>query len=157
MNNTIRVATLAVAMTLGAIAHAQVSVKDPWVRGTVAKQTATGAFMSLTADEDARLVSATSPVAEAVELHEMSMDGGVMRMRTIPALALPAGKRVELTPGSHHVMLIGLKRPLSQGDVVPLRLTIEKASGQRATIEISAPVRALTSSEGGGSGHRMHH
>ena len=155
MKNILNTAALAAALTLSVAAHAQVTVKDPWVRGTVAQQSATGAFMSLTADADARLVSAASPAAAVVEIHEMAMDGGVMKMRAVPALALPAGKAVELKPGGYHVMLIDLKKPLSTGDVVPITLTIEK-SGQRSTVEVKAPVRALTTGAPGG-GHGKSH
>ncbi len=71
----------------------------------------TGAFLTLKADAAAKLVSAQSPVAEAVEIHEMSMEGDVMRMRQITALPLPAGQEVTLKPGGYHIMLTGLKQP----------------------------------------------
>ncbi len=97
---------LAVAPTF---ASAQVTVTDPWVRGTVAGQRATGAFMKLTPAADQKLVAAASPVAKIVEIHEMAMDGGVMKMRAIPKLDLPAGKATELKPGGYHVMLMALE------------------------------------------------
>lgn len=156
MKNILNTAALAAALTISAAAHAQIAVKDAWVRGTVAQQSATGAFMSLTADADARLVSASSPAAAVVEIHEMAMDGGVMKMRAVPALALPAGKPVELKPGGYHVMLMDLRKPLSAGDVVPITLTIEK-SGQRSTVEVKAPVRALTTGAAVPGGHGKPH
>jgi len=118
-----------------------VKVDDPWVRATVAPQKATGAFMQLTAAKAARVVAASSPVADAVEIHEMKMDGGVMKMRAIEALALPAGQAVALKPGSYHVMLLGLKAPIQAGDTVPLTLTVEGEDKARSTIEVKAQAR----------------
>ncbi|MEN9317409.1 MAG: hypothetical protein RIS35_3802 [Pseudomonadota bacterium] len=153
MKNTLKILALACALTLSGTALAQVTVTDPWVRGTVAQQGATGAFMSLTASADTKLVGVASPAAEVVEIHEMAMDGGVMRMRAVPGLDLPAGKAVELKPGGYHVMLINLKKPLSAGDIVPITLTLEKAPGQRSKVEINAPVRALSGAAPHKGGH----
>ena len=130
---------------------AQVTVADPWVRGTVAQQRATGAFMKLTAPDGARLVEARSPVAGVVEIHEMTMDNNVMRMRQVPMLELPAGKAVELKPGGYHVMLMDLKAPLKTGDTVELSLVVEGKDGSRATVQLRAPVRALNAPM------KMHH
>ncbi len=149
MKSRINAAMLAAALTLSSSAFAQVTVKDPWVRGTVAEQKATGAFMLLTATADARLVSAASPVAGVVEIHEMRMEDNVMRMRAITGLALPAGKAVELKPGGYHVMLMDLKRPLKDGETVPLTLTVESKDGKRTTLEVQAPVTALAAPAGG--------
>lgn len=149
MNPKIRTLALAAALSLSTAAFAQVTVKDPWVRGTVAQQKATGAFMLLESATDARIVSAASPVAGVVEIHEMRMEGDVMRMRAVDGLDLPAGRSVELKPGGHHVMLMDLKKPLSEGDMVPLTLTLETRDGKRSTLEVQAPVKALTTPSGG--------
>lgn len=123
------------------VLHAQtVEVSDAWVRATVQGQTATGAFMKLTSKEGAKLVGAASPVAEVVEVHEMRLEGDVMKMRAAPVIELPAGKTVELKPGSYHVMLMDLKSPLKQGDTVPLTLTIKDARGAERKVEVRAPV-----------------
>ncbi len=122
-------------------AQAQVTVKDAWVRATVAQQKATGAFMQLQSAQDAKLISAQSPVAGVVEVHEMAMDGGVMKMRAVPSLALPAGKAVELKPGGYHVMLMDLKRQVKDGDTVPVTLVVEGKDGKRQNIEIKASAR----------------
>lgn len=129
-------------------------VKDAWVRGTVPAQRSSGAFMQITSPAGATLTGASSPVAEAVELHEMSMDGGTMRMRPLPRLPLPAGQSVELTPGGYHIMLLGLKQPLAAGTSVPLTLLFEQG-GKPESLELQVPVRSLTSSAGGMPGH-MH-
>ena len=122
-------------------AYAQTTVKDPWVRGTVPQQKATGAFMQLTSPKAAKVVAASSPVAEMVEIHEMKMDNGVMKMRAVEALALPAGQTVALKPGSYHVMLMGLKAPIKAGETVPLTLTLEGDDKQRTTVEVKAEAR----------------
>lgn len=125
-------------------AFAQVAVSDAWVRGTVAQQKATGAFMQLKAAQDSRLVAAKSPVAAVVEIHEMSMDKDVMKMRALPnGLDLPAGKNVELKPGGYHVMLMDLKQQMKDGDTVPLTLVFEGKDKKRTEVEIKAPVKPL--------------
>jgi copper(I)-binding protein len=137
----------AVAAALFAMpALAQVDVSDPWVRGTVGGQKSTGAFMKLTAAAEASLVGASSPAAKVVEIHEMKLEGGVMQMRAVHKVALPAGKAVELKPGGYHVMLMGLAAPLAPGETVPITLTIEDKAGKRTNVEVRAPVRPLTSS-----------
>jgi copper(I)-binding protein len=134
---------LAAAGMAGA-AHAQVEVKGAWVRGMVEHQQATGAFMSITSKAPARLVAAQSPAAPVVELHQTTMEGGVMRMRPVEAIELPAGKPVELKPGGYHVMLMQVPRPLKEGETVPVTLTVETKDGKRQTVEVKAPVKALT-------------
>jgi periplasmic copper chaperone A len=139
---------LAVALVLTSLAaSAQTLVKEPWVRGTVAQQTATGMFVQLTSPAGGKLVSASSPLAGVVEIHEMSMDGTVMKMRAVPAIELPAGKPVDLKPGGYHVMLMDLKQTLKAGDTVPVTLVIEAKDGKRESIDVKAPVKAL------GQGH----
>jgi hypothetical protein len=120
-----------------------VKVDDAWVRATVAEQKATGAFMQLTASKAMKVVVVSSPVAAVVEIHEMKMiDSGVMQMRAVDALPLPAGQAVALKPGSYHVMLMGLKAPIKAGDSVPLTLTVEGQDKQRSTVEVKATARA---------------
>lgn len=145
---------LAGALLLAAQAHAQVSVQDAWVRASVPQQKATGAFMRLTAAQDTRLVAVSSPLAAVAEVHEMKMEGDVMKMRAMPALALPAGKAVELKPGGYHIMLMDLKQPAAAGSTVPLTLVLESKDGQRQSLEVQAPVRALGA--GPASGHDAH-
>ena len=135
--------TTGALLALSLSASAQTTVKDAWVRGTVEQQKASGAFMQITSAAGGKLVSASSPVAGVVEIHEMAMDGNVMKMRAIAGLDLPAGKAVELKPGGYHVMLMDLKQTLKAGDTVPLSLVVESKDGKRETVEVKAPVRAL--------------
>ena len=134
------------------LAAAQTTIKEPWVRGTVAQQKATGAFMQLTSAQGGKLVSASSPVAGVVEIHEMAMEGNVMKMRAVPGLELPAGKAVELKPGGYHVMLMDLKQQMKEGDSIPLTLVVEGKDGKRETLELKAPVKAL-----GATDHKHKH
>jgi periplasmic copper chaperone A len=132
---------LASALFVSLAAQAQVKVDDPWVRATVAPQKATGAFMQLTSPKPAKVVSASSPAAAMVEIHEMKMDDGVMKMRAVDALPLPAGQAVALKPGGYHVMLMGLKSPIKAGETVPLTLTVEGEDGKRTAVEVKAQAR----------------
>jgi hypothetical protein len=137
------VATALALAFASAPAWAQVSVSQPWVRGTVQGQKATGAFMQLRSADGAALVGARSPIAGVVEIHEMKMDNDVMRMRAIPKLDLPAGQAVELKPGGYHVMLMDLRQPLKKGDTVPITLSVQGRDGKTQEIEVKAEVREL--------------
>ena len=133
----------ALAALIALPALAQTAVRDAWVRGTVAEQKATGAFMQLTSAQGGKLVSASSPAAGVVEIHEMKMEGSTMKMGAIAGLDLPAGKAVELKPGGYHVMLMDLKSPLAAGQTVDLALVVEGKDGKKETLRVKAPVHAL--------------
>ena len=120
-----------------------ITITDSWARATVPGQKATGAFMKITAKQSSRLVAASSPVAGITEIHEMKMDKDVMRMSAVTALALPAGKAVELKPGGYHVMLMDLKGPLADKSSIPMTLTLENSQGQKSQVEVQIPVRAM--------------
>lgn len=130
-----------------------VTVSEAWVRATVPTQTTTGAYMKLKAARATRLVEARSAVAEVVEIHEMSLVDNVMKMRAIPGLDLPAGRTVELRPGSYHVMLVNLKGQVKTGDAVPITLVFEDAGKRRSAVEVKAAVRGLTDA-GAGQMHK---
>ena len=133
-------ALIAAAAALPAFAQT-VDVKDAWVRVSVPGQKATGAFMKITARDGARLVAASSPVAGVAEVHEMKMDGNVMKMRAVEGgLELPAGKTVELKPGGFHVMLMDLKAALPKDSTVPLTLVFKDAKGVESKVELKLPV-----------------
>jgi periplasmic copper chaperone A len=126
-----------------------VKVQDAWARATVPGQKGTGAFMKLTASQTTRLVGASSGAAGVTEVHEMSMEGDVMKMRALPGLDLPAGKTVEFKPGGYHIMLLDLKAPLTQDTVVPLTLTFKDAQGRASTLPLKVPVRASAPGQAG--------
>jgi copper(I)-binding protein len=134
--------TQAHSFELGAL-----SIGHPYARATVAGQAAGGAFLTIeNRGADDRLVSASAEVSKVVELHTMSMDGDVMRMRQLDSIPLPAGKAVALKPGALHIMLIGLKAPLKAGDKFPLKLKFEKAG--EVTVEVNV--------EAAGASHDKH-
>lgn len=135
------------AITVTTWAQTTVKVEDAWVRGTVATQKATGAFMRLTPSANARLVEAKSPVAGVVEIHEMTLEKDIMKMRQIPGLDLAADRTMELKPGGYHVMLMDLKQPLKGGEQVPITLVFEDDAKKRFTQDIKASVTVL----GGGN------
>lgn len=119
-----------------------VQVKDAWVRAMVAGQQSTGAYLTLTAKTATRLVAITSAVAGVAEVHEMKMEGDIMKMRAVPVLELPAGKSVHFKPGGYHVMLMDLEQPLRQGRTVPLTLFFKDAQGIESRMDLMLPVAA---------------
>jgi len=143
-------------VALSGFAAAQVAVKAPWVRATVPQQKATGAFMQLETRQATRLIEVRSPVAGVVEIHEMKMDGNVMKMRPVSGLDVPAGKAVELKPGGYHVMLMDLKEQMKEGASVPLTLVFESADKKRETLEVKATVRSLSGTAATKNPHESH-
>jgi copper(I)-binding protein len=125
--------------------HAQsVVVQEAWVRTTVQGQKATGVFMTLTAKDGSKLVGASTPVAGVAEVHEMKMEGDIMRMRAVQGgLDLPAGKAVALTPGGYHLMLMDLKAALPKDSTVPLTLVFKDAKGVESKLELKVPVATV--------------
>ena len=141
--NLITVTLLASTLSCAVLAQT-VAVEGAWARATVQGQKATGAFMKLTAKDGSRLVSVSSPVAGVTEVHEMKMEGDIMKMRALTGgLELPAGKAVELKPGGYHVMLMDLKAPLLKDATIPLTLVFKDAKGVETTTEVKVPVNTM--------------
>ena len=128
----------------GAAAHdytlKSLSIDHAFARATPPGAKSGGAFFVVTNAGAApdKLVRAASPIAGSVELHQMAMDGGVMRMRALPSMDVPPGGRLELQPGGYHVMMLDLKQPLKAGDKVPLTLTFERAGNIDIAVEVEA-------------------
>ena len=133
---------LAVFVAASLDASAAVTVKDAWVRGTVPGQGTTGGYLTLHSTEDAKLVAVSTPDAKRAEIHSSEMKDGIMRMRPVASVALPAGRDVAIQ-GDLHLMLIDVAHPLQANERVPLTLTIEDAHGKRSKVEVAAPVRPL--------------
>ena len=151
MNKFFQTTALIAALAAGS-AFAQtaaVKVEGAWARASVPGQKGTGAFMKLTAKDGAKLVGASSPAAGVTEVHEMKMEGDVMKMRAVPALELPAGKPVELKPGGYHVMLLDLKAPLAKDTVVPITLVFKDSKGAESRLELKVPVSATAPAQAG--------
>jgi len=157
MNPISHTLSLVIAMVLVAGVQAQtVEVKNAWVRATVQGQKATGAFMQITAPAASTLISVSTPVAGVAEVHEMKMDGDVMRMRPLAkGLELPAGKAVQLQPGGYHLMLMDLKLPLQKDTTIPVTLTLQDSKGVQSTQELRVPV--LTAAPKGQVEHQHSH
>ena len=125
-------------------AWAEVQVSEVWARPSVAGQGAAGVFMQLQTTEPTTLIGGESPLANAVEVHEMVMQDDVMKMRRLEnGLPLTPDKGAELVPGGLHIMLIGLQKPLAVGDTVPLKLFFKDAQGEQQTVETTAEVRPM--------------
>lgn len=141
------------------VATQWVKVEDAWVRPTVKGQTATGGFMSLTASQALTLTGFSTPSAGESELHEMVMDGDTMRMHSVEALPLPAGQKVTLRPGpgGQHLMLMDVKKPLTEGQSLTLTLKLKTADGRTLTQDVKVPVKAAAPMmmHGGGMGAGM--
>jgi copper(I)-binding protein len=135
-------------------ASAEIIVKDAWIRTTVAEQKVTGAFMQITSDKAVKLVGVNSVAAEASEIHEMSMQGDVMKMRQVNEVVIDAGKSVELKPGSYHIMLMNLKKTVQAGSTVNLNLEFLDTDGKKQTVKVKAEARAAVKQD---AGHAHHH
>lgn len=122
-----------------------VVVTGAWVRATAPGQDTAAVSLNIISEKEARLVAVSSPAAKKAELHTMKHENGMMVMRAVDALALPAKQQVSLGAGDH-IMLLGLKHPLKAGNSMPLRLTVEFADKRKETVGIKAEVRPLTTS-----------
>jgi len=98
--------------------------------------------MTITSTVDAKLVGASTPIAGMTEIHESKVKDGVNSMNAVEAVALPAGKPVQLKPGGYHMMIMGLTKPVTAGQRVPITLEIE-TGGKRSKVEVQASVRPL--------------
>jgi periplasmic copper chaperone A len=137
-------AALLAGPTASALADA-VKVDHAWVRATAPGQKVAAGFMNLTADADMTLVGGSSPAAKHFELHFMKMENGVMEMREMKEIALPKGKTVSLEPGGLHIMFIGLKNPIREGQKVPLTLIVKGADGKEMKMAVEADVKRTSS------------
>ena len=137
-------------------ALAQVSIDQPWMRATAPGAKVAGGFMTVYNKGAApdRLVAASSPLAERVELHVHINDGGVLKMRQVPAIEVPANGRFELKPGGTHLMFMNVKREIKQGESVPVTLKFEKAGELQAEYAVGG-LGAMA--PGGAGGHGMKH
>ncbi len=126
-----------------AFAADPVSVTHAWVAATAPGQQVGGAYMDISSQEDVRLVRAESPVAGKVMIHSMTMKNGIMEMRKVDALDIPAGKTVSLAPGKMHLMLMDMKKRLVPGERVPLRLTFVQ-DGKETGVDVDAAVTGMS-------------
>jgi periplasmic copper chaperone A len=145
---------LAVPALAQGTATSTIAVEQPWARATPAGATTGAVYMTVDNKSGSadRLTGASSDVAGKVQIHEMTVVNGVMQMRQLAdGLAIPAGGSVALKPGSYHVMLIGLKKPLKAGETFPLTLTFAKAGNISVTVPVQS-MGAMQDNKGGMSG-----
>lgn len=143
---------------LGSALAADIAVTDPFARASAGAAKVGAAFMTVQNHGSAedRLVSASSPVAERVELHTHIRDGEVMRMREIDAIEIPAGGTVKLQPGGLHLMLIDLTAPLKQGETFPLTLSFEHAGAMTVQVPVQTPAAMAPMPHGHDMPHGQH-
>ena len=123
-------------------ATAPVTVQGAWARSIVPGQQSSGAYMTITAREPLTLLGGESPAAGIVEIHQMKMEGDIMKMRAADAVPLAAGKPVQLAPGGYHFMLMDLQAPFKAGTQIPFTLRFRDAKGKASTLQLRLPVQA---------------
>lgn len=117
----------------------QLQLTDVWARATPGKAETGAAYLTIVSSVPDRLTAVATPEAKTAELHNMTMEGGIMKMRPLPnGVELPAGQAVMLKPGATHIMLMGLKQPLKKGDTFPLTLSFEKAGTKEVAVAVEA-------------------
>lgn len=160
MTNLFRAGALLAALALNISAYAGgIQVDGAWSRASAPGQDSAMVDFSISSKQAATLVGASSPACNSVELHSMTHEGGVMKMREVKSLELPAGKRINLGESGYHLMLIGLKAPLKAGETVPLTLKVRTADKRETKVEVSAEVKPLVEAraESAPAGHAHHH
>jgi copper(I)-binding protein len=130
---------------------AQIELKDAWARATPSGAEIAAAYLTIQSPVTDRLIGVSTPAAKKAELHTMSMEGGVMKMRPLEGFDLSAGQPVTLKPGGTHIMLVGLTRPLQQGQSFPLTLVFEKAGNKDVTVTVEKPGAMAPSAQGPGN------
>jgi copper(I)-binding protein len=163
MRKFIRFGWLAAALLAGFTSYsghatgnvAGIETGGGWIRATAPGQDQAGADLSITSRQSATLIGASSPVCRTVQLHTMTMEGGMMRMREVKEIELPAGKRVNIRDSGYHLMMIGLKAPLKEGETVPLTLSIRLGKGGVVKIRSVAEVKSLTAAPPRETGHQQ--
>ena len=148
--------TFALSPTAGHAADSQaapITVADAWARASAGMAKAGAAFMTIkNTGADDKLVAASADVSDRVELHTHIHDGDVMRMRKVDAIDVPANGEAVLAPGGYHIMFLGLKAPLKEGETFPLTLTFEHGGKITVDVTVKAP-----GAMGGGGMHKMKH
>lgn len=119
-----------------------IEIKNQWVRASNDGQDVSAAYMTIVSNEDTCLITIDSDVADVIEIHSMSMENGVMKMRMLDTLDLIAGKPTELSPGGFHLMLFDLKKPLAAGKEAHFTLHFKNKAGQEKTISVTSPIKA---------------
>jgi len=149
--------TLSLAASAFAVtAKETVSIENVWVRATAPGQDVGAAYMTFASKQDVTLIRIESDATKSVEIHSMSMQNGVMKMRMLETLPIKAGKPYKLEPGGFHLMLFDLKKPLTSGQYVNFELTF-KSGNTEFKQQVKAPIKTESSTESGSDDHSHHH
>jgi copper(I)-binding protein len=136
----------------GALAqNGDVQITSAWARATPGGAQAAAAYVTLEAPAGDRLTGVSTPAAQKADIHEMSMDNGVMKMRLVDGVDLPPGQKVTLKPGGYHIMLTGLAKPLVEGQSFPLTLDFAKAGERQVTVSVQKVGAMGPGGEAGGN------
>jgi copper(I)-binding protein len=155
MNKMTRLCTLLIAALLSAPVFAGgIQVESAWARATAPGQDTAMVDMTIVSEKAAKLTGFATPVSQSAEMHSMTHDKGMMKMREVKAIALPAGQRVNLGEAGFHLMLIGLRAPLKAGDSLPLTLNVQAADNSSVKVDVKAEIKPLS---GMSHDEHMHH
>ncbi|MGC2047111.1 MAG: copper chaperone PCu(A)C [Gallionella sp.] len=148
MHKLYRFCGLLAVMLLSANVYAgDIQVEGAWSRATAPGQDAASVDLSITSKQSARLLGVSSTASRTVEMHSMTHENGMMKMREVKEIKLPAGRRINLGESGYHLMLIGLKAPLKAGEKIPLTLTIKLTNNRTVKVEAKAEVKPLTATK----------
>ena len=148
MHKLFRFGGLLAALLLSAGVYAgDIRIEGAWLRATAPGQEAASPGFSITSKQPAMLLGVSSTASSAVEMHSMTHEKGMMKMREVNSIEIPAGKRVNLGESGYHLMLVGLRAPLKAGENIPLTLTIKEANSRTVKVEIKAEVKPLTTTK----------
>lgn len=148
MRNLNRFGWLAAALLASFASYAgDIEISGAWTRATAPGQDQAGVDLTITSKQPATLVGVSSPACKTMELHSMTTADGMMRMREVKTIELPAGKRVNLSESGYHLMLTGLKAPLKEGEIVPLTLSIKVVNQSVVKVETKSEVKSLTAAK----------
>lgn len=135
------VLTMLVSMLLACSKQAsEINITDNWVRATAEGQDVGAAYMTITSASDTSLVKVESSASDSIEIHSMSMENGIMKMRMLEQLDLKAKTPNKLAPGGFHLMLFDLKNPLKAGETVSFSLHFKNEAGKETLVTISSPI-----------------
>jgi len=148
MHKSYRFGGLLTALLLSASVYAgDIQIEAAWARATAPGQDMASLDMSITSKQAATMLGVSSTASKTVEMHSMTHENGVMKMREVKAIELPAGKQISLGESGYHLMLVGLKAPLKAGESIPLTLTIKVANDRTVKVEAKAEVKPLTATK----------
>ena len=148
MTNLYQLSALLFGLALSVFAYAaDIQVEGAWARATVSGQDVGMVSLIITSKQAEKLIGISSTACKSVEMHSMTHDNGMMKMREVKSIKLPAGKRVNFEEEGYHLMLIGLKSALKEGDSVPLTLSLKRGDSRVAKVKAQAMVKSIMATQ----------